>query len=137
MSDPSKSESISRVELNGRIYTTPVSRTVFDEIMSHLLKQTLDYLQDVYEKHSTSCKIDEIICVDGDSNMLQVEEGLLKRFLKCKIRLYEPEHDVVNDATIYANIPQINVLKDVASFSYGTDLNTHYAILTTRKSCSI
>ena len=58
--------------------------------------------------------------------MLQVEEGLLKRFLKCKIRLYEPEHAVVNGATIYANIPQINVLKDVASFSYGTDSNTHY-----------
>ena len=58
--------------------------------------------------------------------MLQVEEGLLKRFPKCKIRLYEPEHAVVNGATIYANMPQINVLKDVSSFSYGTDSNTHY-----------
>lgn len=126
LSDPSKSRSIARVELNGRIYTTPVSRTVFDEITSHLLRQTLDCLQDVYDKHYLSCKIDEIICVGGSSNMLQVEEGLLKRFPKCKIRLYEPEHAVVNGATIYANMPQINVLKDVASFSYGTDANTHY-----------
>lgn len=126
LSDPSKSRSIARVELNGRIYTTPISKTVFDEITAHLLRQTLDCLQDVYDKHSASCKIDEIICVGGSSNMLQVEEGLLKRFPKCKIRLYEPEHAVVNGATIYANMPQINVLKDVASFSYGTDSNTHY-----------
>lgn len=126
LSDPTKSRSIARVELNGRIYTTPISKTVFDEITAHLLRQTLDCLQDVYDKHSISCKIDEIICVGGSSNMLQVEEGLLKRFPKCKIRLYEPEHAVVNGATIYANMPQINVLKDVASFSYGTDSNTHY-----------
>lgn len=126
LSDPTKSRSIARVELNGRIYTTPISKMVFDEITAHLLRQTLDCLQDVYDKHSVSCKIDEIICVGGSSNMLQVEEGLLKRFPKCKIRLYEPEHAVVNGATIYANMPQINVLKDVASFSYGTDSNTHY-----------
>lgn len=126
LSDPIKSRSIARVELNGRIYTTPISKTLFDEITAHLLRQTLDCLQDVYDKHSASCKIDEIICVGGSSNMLQVEEGLLKRFPKCKIRLYEPEHAVVNGATIYANMPQINVLKDVASFSYGVDSNTHY-----------
>ena len=126
LSDPTKSRSIARVELNGRIYTTPISKTVFDEITAHLLRQTLDCLQDVYDKHSASCKIDEIICVGGSSNMLQVEEGLLKRFPKCKIRLYEPEHAVVNGATIYANMPQLNVLKDIASFSYGTESNTHY-----------
>lgn len=133
LSDPSKSQSIARVELNGRIYTTPISRTVFDEITAHLLRQTLDCLQDVYDKHSVSCKIDEIICVGGSSNMLQIEEGLLKRFPKCKIRLYEPEHAVVNGATIYANMPQINILKDVASFSYGTDSNTHYGYSDNRK----
>lgn len=126
LSDPTKSRSIARVELNGRIYTTPISKTVFDEVTAHLLRQTLDCLQDVYDKHSVSCKINEIICVGGSSNMLQVEEGLLKRFPKCKIRLYEPEHAVVNGSTIYANMPQINVLKDVASFSYGARCDTHY-----------
>ena len=58
--------------------------------------------------------------------MLQVEEGLLKRFPQCQIRLYEPEHAVVNGATIYANMPQKENLVDVASFSYGTESNTHY-----------
>lgn len=126
LSDPSKERSIARVELNGRIYTTPISRTVFDEITSHLLRQTFDCLQDVYDRNVSSCKIDEIICVGGSSNMLQVEEGLLKRFPQCQIRLYEPEHAVVNGATIYANMPQKENLVDVASFSYGTDSNTHY-----------
>ena len=52
--------------------------------------------------------------------MLQVEEGLLKRFPQCQIRLYEPEHAVVNGATIYVNMPQKENSVDVASFSYGT-----------------
>lgn len=126
LSDPSKSRSMARVELNGRIYSTPVSRADFDEITSHLLRQTLDCLQEIYDKYAPTCQIDEIICVGGSSNMLQVEEGLVKRFPHCKIRLYEPEHAVVNGATIYANLPQINVLQDVCSFSYGTESNTHY-----------
>ncbi len=126
LSDPTKTRSIARVELNGTIYTTPISRTVFDEITSHLLRQTFECLQDVYDRNSSSCKIDEIICVGGSSNMLQVEEGLLKRFNQCRIRLYEPEHAVVNGAAIYANMPQKESLVDVASFSYGTNSNTHY-----------
>ena len=133
LSDPSKTRSIARVELNGRIYTTPISRTVFDEITSHLLRQTFDCLQDVYDRNASSCKIDEIICVGGSSNMLQVEEGLLKRFPQCQIRLYEPEHAVVNGATIYANMPQKGNLIDVASFSYGTDTNTHYGFADNRE----
>src|SRR5699024_12855318 len=68
LSDPTKSRSIARVELNGRIYTTPISKTVFDEITAHLLRQTLDCLQDVYDKHSVYCKIDEIIGVGVMSN---------------------------------------------------------------------
>lgn len=133
LSDPTKSRSIARVEINGRIYTTPISRAVFDEITAHLLRQTLDCLQDMYDKHSGSCKIDEIICVGGSSNMRQVEEGLVERFPECSIRLYEPEHAVVNGATIYANMPQIDVLKDVVSFSYGTDTNTHYGYSDNKK----
>ena len=133
LSDPSKARSIARVELNGRIYTTPISRTVFDEITSHLLQQTFDCLQDVYDRNASSCKIDEIICVGGSSNMLQVEEGLIKRFPQCRIRLYEPEHAVVNGATVYANMPQKESLVDVASFSYGTDSNTHYGFADNRR----
>ena len=131
LSDPLKTRSVARVELNGRIYSAPVSRVVFDEITSHLLRKTFDCLQDVYDRNTALCRIDEIICVGGSSNMLQVEEGLLKRFPHCSIRLYEPEHAVVNGATIYANMAQHVV--DVASFSYGTNSNTHYGFPDNKK----
>lgn len=133
LSDPMKARSIARVELNGRIYTAPISKPIFDEITSHLLQQTFDCLQDVYDRNISSCKIDEIICVGGSSNMLQVEEGLIKRFPQCQVRLYEPEHAVVNGATIYASMPQKESLVDVASFSYGTDSNTHYGFADNRE----
>lgn len=124
LSDPIKSKTTARVELNGWIYTTVISRSVFDEITSHLLRQTFDCLQDVYDRNSVSYEINEIICVGGSSNMLQVEEGLLKRFPQCQIRLYEPEHAVVNGATIYAN-SKLH-LKEISSFSYGTDTYDDY-----------
>lgn len=126
LSESTKDRSIARVELNGRIYTLPVSRNVFDEITSHLLRETLECIQDVYDRNVNACKIDEIICVGGSSNMLQVEEGLRKRFPNCKIHLYEPEHAVVNGATFYAHSAKMDVLVDVASFSYGVFSNTHY-----------
>ena len=125
LSDATKTRSVARVELNGRIYPIPITRTVFDEITLHLLRRTFDCLQDVYDRNASSCKIDEIICVGGSSNMLQVEEGLSKLFPKCTIRLYEPEHAVVNGAAIYASMSPENV-GDVASFSYGLELHSHY-----------
>lgn len=132
LSNPAKDRSMARVELNGTIYTIPISRSVFDEITLPLLWQTFDCLQDVYERNALSCRIDEIICVGGSSNMLQVEEGLLRRFPQCRIRLYEPEHAVVNGATIYAYMPH-ETLTDVASFSYGTATNTHYGFPDNKK----
>lgn len=128
LSDPDKSKSIARVELNSKIYTAPISRKIFDEITSDLLRQTFDCLQDVYDRNMLSCKIDEIICVGGSSNMLQVEEGLLKQFGQCKIRLFEPEYAVVNGAVIYANMLKKENLVDVASFSYGTGVKTNYGV---------
>jgi molecular chaperone DnaK len=122
LSNHNKTKSTARVELNNRIYSTVVTRDTFDEITSHLLKETLDCLQDIYDEHIKSMKIDEIICVGGSSNMIQVEKGLLKRFPNCLIRIFEPEHAVVNGATIYAN-SKLGVLKDISSFSYGVKAN--------------
>lgn len=125
LSDPTKTRAMARVEINGRIHTLPITRAVFDEITNHLLMQTFNCLQDVYDRNVSSCVIDEIICVGGSSNMLQVEEGLCKRFPQCQIRLYEPEHAVVNGATILAYMP-IPVITDITNYSYGIRSNTHY-----------
>lgn len=125
LSDPMKTgAAIARVELNGTVYTTPVTRQSFDEITSHLLRETLDCLEDVYDRNASKCRIDEIICVGGSSNMPQVEEGLLKRFSNCRIRIFEPEHAVVNGSTFFANQPM--QLVDTAVFSYGTDTFADY-----------
>lgn len=127
LSDSAKTRSFAQVEINGRIFRVPITRKLFDEATSHLLRETFDCLQDVYDRNATSCDIDEIICVGGSSNMLQVEEGLLKRFPKFRnhIRLFEPEHAVVTGAAIYANMPQSGLV-DKASFSYGTDSHRDY-----------
>ena len=134
LSDPLKTRACARVELNGRIFTTPITREVFDEITWPLLKQTFDCLQNVYDQYASSCRIDEIICVGGSSNMLQVEAGLKKRFPRCSVRLYEPEHAVVNGASIFAHMPRTGgTVTDKASFSYGTDSNTHYGFPDNRR----
>lgn len=127
LSDSTKDKSMARVEINGRVYVQSISRNVFDEATWPLLKQTFDCLQNVYDRNASSCRIDEIICVGGSSNMLQVEAGLKERFPRCRIRLYEPEHAVVNGAAIFAQMPQTGgIVTDKASFSYGTEVSTHY-----------
>lgn len=133
LSDPSNEQSFFRVELNNRMYTESISKKTFDEITLHLLRRTFDCLQEVYDSNSVSCIIDEIICVGGGSNMLQVEEGLLKRFPHCRIRLYKPEHAVVYGTAIYANMPHKESLVDISNFSYGTDTNTHYGFPDNKK----
>lgn len=119
LSDPMKKRAFARVELNGRIYSIPITRAEFDELTMHLLQKTFECLQGVYDKNKASCQIDEIICVGGSSNMLQVEEGLLKQFPQCRIRIYEPEHAVVNGVAVFAD-SKVKV-KEFAGFSYGIE----------------
>ena len=131
LSDPMKTRAIARIEMNGRSISIPVTRKVFDEITAHLLKETLECLQNVYNNHCSTCKIDEIICVGGSSNMLQVEEGIRKMFPKCNVRVYEPEHAVVYGTAIYANLLKGRtgtggIVKDMANFSYGVECYDNY-----------
>ena len=117
LSDISKEQIIARVEINGRIFSIPVNRSIFDEITSQLLNQTLNLMEDIYDRNIGECDISEIICVGGSSNMLQVEAGLKKRFPKCIVRIYEPEHAVVNGTAIFA--AKDLTINDFANFSYG------------------
>ena len=122
LSDSTKESVFARVELNGEIYKTIITRKIFDEITHSLLQQTVDCLKDIYCKHSSDYSIDEIICVGGSSNMLQVEEALTAEFPQCTIRLFEPEHAVVNGAAIRAEKGVV----DIANYSYGTDTYDDY-----------
>lgn len=133
LSDSLNEKTIARVELNGKICSVVITRDKFDAITAHLLKKTIECIRDVYNRNAANCKIEDIICVGGSSNMLQVEEGLKRAFPRCNVRLSSPEHAVVNGAAIYANMPQKEMLVDMASFSYGVESNTHYGFPDNKK----
>ena len=123
LSDSTKTRTIARVEINGQIYPIPISRATFDELTMNLLAQTLDATEAMYGKYPENY-VGEIICVGGASNMLQVEEGLRERFPGCQIRLFAPEHAVVNGAALYASLLQNTGsagVTDIAAFSYGVE----------------
>lgn len=120
LSDSAEERASARVEINGKLHVIPITRKLFDELTGHLLEQTLDCIQDVYYRNSHKCRVGEIICVGGSSNMPQVEAGLRSRFPECRIKLHEPEHAVIHGAAIYAHMDSSR-LTDVSSFSYGID----------------
>lgn len=120
LSDPTKNRSIARIEINGKVHMMPITQNVFNEITFHLLDQTLDCLQDVYSRNASTHAINEIICVGGSSNMLQVEAELKRRFPECSIKLHEPEHAVIHGAAVYAQMHP-SLVTDVSSFAYGID----------------
>lgn len=121
LSDESKSKVNARVELNGNIYSVPITRKVFDEITLDLLKKVMECLSNLYNKYSGFHHIKNIICVGGSSNMLQIQEAIIRQFKSCRVQLYQPEHAVVNGAASFATRGVIN---DRSCFSYGID--TYY-----------
>ena len=132
LSDPNKTRAIAQIEINGRMYPIQVQRNVFDEITCDLLRSTLDCLQSVYDGCPNSSDIQDIICVGGSSNMLQVQEGIRKRFPQCNVKVHLPEHAVVSGASAYAEMlagKKGNGIQvsDIASFSYGVKVYLDYS----------
>lgn len=121
LSNPDRSRAVARVEINGTVYSTPITREMFDEMTSDLLKKTMDCLETVYYNNRHRYDIEEIVCVGGSSNMLQVEEEIRRRFPFCHVRLYEPEHAVVNGTAIYANMRR-GLVQDKSYYSYGVSM---------------
>lgn len=124
LSDPLRTQAIAQIEINGRMYPIPVRRKVFDEITCDLLQETLDCLERVYDRSPNRYDIQDIICVGGSSNMLQVEEGIRRCFPQCNVRKYLPQYAVINGAATYAEMLGDQVgrgiqVSDIASFSYG------------------
>ncbi len=118
----SMSASVRIVLQNGRIISVPITLNTFEEITYDLMERALGCLKRLYAKNIAKCNIDEIICVGGSSNMRQVRYSIQNEFPDIPVRLYEPEHAVVNGAAIYADMIKNNpeqVLSDVSSFSYG------------------
>lgn len=95
---------------------------IFEEITYGLMTRALDCLKRVYSSNVSEHNIEEIVCVGGSSNMRQVRYNIQCEFPDLTVRLYEPEHAVVNGAAIYADLIRQRpepVVRDIASFSYG------------------
>jgi len=121
-----------RVEINGRLHTVMIQKSTFDEITIDLLNQTLELLEEVYERNS-DCNVKEIICVGGSSNMPQVKDGIQRQFPSSKVSVYQPEHAVINGATRFTEM--LTAVADKLPFSYGVrcienyDKNPDYYII--------
>lgn len=138
LSDGISTSASARIAMqNGRIISVPVTLNTFEEITYGLMMRALDCLKRVYSSNISQYNIEEIVCVGGSSNMRQVRYNIQREFPDMAVRLYEPEHAVVNGAAIYAdlirNVPPVPVIRDIASFSYGTDSNTHYGFPDNKK----
>ncbi len=118
-----------RIEVNGRTYSIPLTKILFDELTRDLLNQTIELAKSLVERNSNST-INEIICVGGSSNMPQVQEGIKNTFPTSDIRVYEPEKAIAIGASIYAQFcdGKDTFLSDIASFSYGTECYRNYDI---------
>lgn len=116
-----------RIEVNGRLYTIPLTRILFDELTRDLLNKTITLTKSLVRRSSDS-DINEIVCVGGSSNMPQVKEGLRNAFPTSNIQVFEPEKAIATGAAIYAQFcdGKDTFLSDIAAFSYGTDCCRNY-----------
>lgn len=123
LSDGYSTSASARIAMqNGRIISVPVTLNIFEEITCGLMARAMDCLKRVYSSNIAEHNIEEIICVGGSSNMRQVRYNIQREFPDLTVRLYEPEHAVVNGAAIYADLIHQRpepVVRDIASFSYG------------------
>jgi molecular chaperone DnaK len=131
LSDNTRDKVFARIEINGRIISVMVTRRLFEELTQDLLMQTISCLEDVFYRNYAKHKIDEIICVGGSSNMLQVPAKIRESFPECNVRIFEPEHAVVNGTAIYADMlgettSPGTVLQDISNFSYGVQAYKDY-----------
>ena len=115
-----------RVEVNGKTFVIPITKSQFDSLTVSLLNETLYMTKELKERNGDRL-IDKIVCVGGSSKMPQVMDGLHRFFPDADIQIYEPEKAIAIGASIYAQLcDNKSVISDIAAFSYGVGTNTHF-----------
>lgn len=109
-----------RVEIDGKTYQVPITKTMFDELTMDLLSKTIKMTKSILRKNNNH-EVNKIICVGGGSNMPQVQERLKRAFPEKTIQVYEPEKAIAIGASIYAQYcdEKEPIVSDIAVFSYG------------------
>lgn len=107
-----------KVEINGRVYQVPITRTMLEELTGDLLNKTVRLAKELV-KRSQCQNTHKMICVGGGSNMPQVVERLKREFPEMEIQVFEPEKAIAVGAAIYADKKSAGIVSDIAPYSYG------------------
>ena len=93
------------VSASGMKASIPLTREMFDDITSPLLKCTIEKTNDAIKAAADKgvTKIDEIILVGGSCKMPQVKEIIEKTYPDIPIKMFEPNTAVAKGAAIHAN----------------------------------
>ncbi|WP_455634261.1 Hsp70 family protein [Parabacteroides sp.] len=120
------------IPYNGQTHRLEISLTLFNQLTSVLLNQTIDKMEEVIDlaKDKGINKIDTVILVGGSTRMKQVQERVEKE-LSCKADIKDPDMAVAKGAAIFAsrikeerrNGPHlggsVGGIKDTSANSYG------------------
>lgn len=107
-----------KVEINGKVYQVPITRTMLDELTGDLLYKTINLAKELVSRPNCQ-NINKIICVGGGSNMPQVIESLNREFPEMEVHVFEPEKAIAVGAAIYADKKAAGFVSDIAPYSYG------------------
>mgnify|MGYP004506599103 FL=1 len=93
------------VSASGMKASIELTREVFDDITSSLLKRTIDKTNDAIKAAAEKGvdKIDEIILVGGSCKMPQVKKVVTENYPDIPIKMFEPNEAVAKGAAIHAN----------------------------------
>lgn len=93
------------VSASGMKASIELTREVFDDITSSLLKRTIDKTNDAIKaaEEKGINKIDEIILVGGSCKMPQVKKIVTENYPDIPIKMFEPNEAVAKGAAIHAN----------------------------------
>jgi molecular chaperone DnaK len=122
-----------RVEVDGKVIRTMITREQFDQLTAGLLRRTLEVTRKVAQNPAIG-QIDYVVCVGGSSNMPQVKTAIVNMFPGVEVKLYEPEKAITFGAAIYAEWlgggaaanADGGLLKDIAAYSYGIEFWYNY-----------
>lgn len=93
------------VSASGMKASIEITRELFDDITSSLLRRTIDKTNDAIKAAEDKgvAKIDEIILVGGSCKMPQVKEIVTANYPDIPIKMFEPNAAVAKGAAIHAN----------------------------------
>lgn len=92
------------IPYNGKTHRIPVSSSLFEQLTSVLLSQTIEKMEEVIQiaRNKGYSKINEVILVGGSTRMPQVKARVEKE-LSCSADIKDPDMAVAKGAAVFAS----------------------------------